>query len=145
LDCLQRLMAAQILFQHNLKILHWNVIGLDFDPVHELLGGYYEYFNDLIDDTAEFCKSLSVNVISLHEAMEILENDDIAFMSINGSDSFVSKDCFEKVGNMFDIMIKLYDMAFTYDTIPASIVNKMQESQQWFRKESHFKNRQRLR
>ena len=84
-------------------------------------------------------------MISLHEAMEILENDDIAFMSINGSDSFVSKDCFEKVGNMFDIMIKLYDMAFTYDTIPASIVNKMQESQQWFRKESHFKNRQRLR
>lgn len=141
---MQRLLAAQILFQHNIKILHWNVTGIGFDMVHNLLGDYYKEMDTFIDDTAEICKSLNVNVLNLHDVMQILENDQIAFMSLNGDDIFTFKECFEKLDNMFNTIIALYDEAFSSNGIPASIVGEMQQVQQWYRKECHFKNRQRL-
>jgi len=144
LEQLQRLLAALTLFQQNLKILHWNIVGIDFDSTHALLGDYYDDFEDFIDDTAEFCKTLNVSVLNLNDVISILEQDSISFVSLNGDESFTSKDCFVQISDMFEILIKIYDDVLAVGNIPGSIVNKMQEHQQWLRKECQFKNKQRL-
>lgn len=141
----KKLLSILILHHHNLRVLHWNVVGNDFDPVHGLLGGYYEQVSDYVDEVAELGISLNVNPVSLHEALNILGSDeDDSYIELNAEKVYDSKACFETIQKIFMQIIVAYETIYTDKTIPASIINKLQEHQQYFRKECEYKNKRRL-
>lgn len=143
-NCLQTLLSCLILYKHNVHILHWKLKGLDFDPVHGLIGDYYSSMEGFIDDVAECSMQIGCEPVTLQQALNILENDsDNSFISLEIQD-YSSSECFEKIKIMFDQLIELYDKIYQNKDIPDSIINLLQEQQQWFRKEGHYKNRRRI-
>jgi DNA-binding ferritin-like protein len=142
---LKNLLSALILHHHNFRILHWNVSGVDFDPVHSLMGDYYDKLGGLVDDVAEICISLGIQPVNLHEALELLGNDgEEKYLELSGGTLFTSKDCFEKSEIIFRQLINMYQKLYSDKSIPESIINVLQEHQQWFRKECEYKNKRRL-
>ena len=108
----RNLLAALILFQHNVKILHWNLVGVDFDPVHQLLGDYYDQLGEFIDDIAETSIQLEIPPVGLTEAFDILNglNDD--FVALEGKEIFTSEESFNSLGIMFEKLLSLYETAW---------------------------------
>lgn len=141
---MKKLLAALILYHFNTRILHWKLTGTDFDPVHELLGDYYDQLGVFIDDIAEIGLILEINPINIAEAITVLENDGGDFMMLNGSENLSSKDCFEKIKFMFGSLISIYEELYKDESIPADVINKLQEHSFWLRKELSFKNVRRL-
>ena len=41
---------------------HWNVVGANFKPLHELFGAQYEELSDAIDEVAERIRALGSKV-----------------------------------------------------------------------------------
>lgn len=142
---LQRLLACLMLYNSNIHVLHWKIKGVDFDPVHTLIGGYYDLIDTYIDDVAEICLQVGVDPVSVPEAIKMLGDDPATtFMILRGSDNFSSNEAFEKLDIMFKDLISLYDAVYKDSAIPASIINTLQEQQQAIRKECCYKNTRRL-
>jgi DNA-binding ferritin-like protein len=140
----QKLLACLILNGHNLRVLHWNIKGLDFDPVHSLLGGYYDQIGEYIDAVAELGMQANINPLGLMEAMNLLDSDEGQHEIYSGETLFTSKEVFDKINNMFTMMIGCYDAAMKAGNLTDDIVNKLQEHQNWLRLELSFKNKKRL-
>lgn len=142
---IQKLLAVLILYKHNTHILHWNIHGLDFDPTHALLSEYYTQIEEYIDDIAELGIQLGIQPISLQKALSILQNDsESGFLSLEGDEEFTSNECYGHIDMMFNQLINIYESITKDSNIPGDIVNKLQEHQQWFRKQCRYKNKRRL-
>jgi starvation-inducible DNA-binding protein len=58
-DALKTLLATEYAFSLKAQLFHWNVEGPDFAQLHEFFGNLYEeVYNNSIDRTAEFIRSL---------------------------------------------------------------------------------------
>ena len=58
-DALKTLLATEYAFSIKAQLFHWNVEGPDFAQLHEFFGNLYEeVYNNSIDRTAEFIRSL---------------------------------------------------------------------------------------
>lgn len=58
-DSLKTLLATEYAFSLKAQLFHWNVEGPDFAQLHEFFGNLYEeVYNNSIDRTAEFIRSL---------------------------------------------------------------------------------------
>lgn len=141
----KKLAALLICYQHNVRMLHWKVKGVDFDEAHELLGDYYDKMSVFLDDVSELGMMVGEDPICITEAFKILMDDnELKCIELQGNECFTSREAFEKIGFMFDQLIDLYDVFNKDTTLPISIINTLQEQQHWFRKECHYKNRRRV-
>lgn len=58
-DSLKTLLATEYAFSIKAQLFHWNVEGPDFAQLHEFFGNLYEeVYNNSIDRTAEFIRTL---------------------------------------------------------------------------------------
>ena len=58
-DSLKTLLATEYAFSVKAQLFHWNVEGPDFAQLHEFFGNLYEeVYNNSIDRTAEFIRTL---------------------------------------------------------------------------------------
>ena len=58
-DSLKTLLATEYAFSIKAQLFHWNVEGPDFAQLHEFFGDLYaEVYNNSIDRTAEFIRTL---------------------------------------------------------------------------------------
>lgn len=141
----KRLLAAITLYAHNVHVLHWKIYGIDFDPVHEKLGEYYDLLNGHVDDVAEIGMQIGVDPPGFVGVVDFVKDDDqFSYVVLRGSDNFSSRQAFEQVNKMFEHLIQIYDQVIATD-IPADIINKLQEHQFDIRKQLQYKNKQRLR
>lgn len=143
MDNFRKLLPTLILYQHNLHVLHWKLRGVDFDPVHSLLGEYYETLAGFVDEVGEISLMLGIEPMGLKESIDFLLELPEEFEELKGSESFSSLDCFSKINNYFTQLIGLYNASYQDITEP-NIVNKLQEQAYWFVKECKYKNNQRL-
>jgi DNA-binding ferritin-like protein len=138
------LLAKLIACHHNLRILHWNVYGLDFDPVHQLLGDYYEQLSDFVDSVAELGMQVNISPLGLTEAVSLLETDAGEHEILLGDDKFSSSSVFNAINRMFGSLIDQYDSVIEAKGLPSDIINKLEEQQQWFRLQRDYKNKKRM-
>lgn len=142
---METLLAALILAQHNTHVLHWRLTGVDFDPTHSLMDDYYDAIGGFVDEVAEMGMQVDIAPVGLHEVFDVLsKSDKFTFESLTGKESFTSTECFGKIQTIYGTLIALYDDVINNGNLPGDIVNKLQEHQQWFRKQTMYKNRRRL-
>jgi DNA-binding ferritin-like protein len=141
---MQRLLAVLILYHFNIKILHWKLTGVDFDPVHGLFDDYFSEVGVFVDDVGEMCLQMEIDPLNITEAIDYLNQDGGDYEALSGADYFTSQQAFEKLDSMFNGLIEIYEGLYADPSIPADIVNKLQEEAQWIRKQVRYKNRQRL-
>jgi starvation-inducible DNA-binding protein len=55
---LAALLANEIALTQATRGAHWNVIGVNFGPLHSLFGGQYDALNDQVDEIAERIRTL---------------------------------------------------------------------------------------
>lgn len=140
----RQLLALLMIYTHNVHVLHWNVTGLDFDPTHAKLDEYYEEMNSYVDDIAEMGLELGIRPVGYTEAIDVLDDPEVHYLLLRGSETFKSHDAWEAIRNMFIQLVDFYESMTKQSDLPGDVVNKLQEHQQWFRKQVSYKNRQRL-
>jgi len=63
IDLLILLKAAN----HNIQVLHRNLIGAEWFPTHEKLGEYYENVQEVFDDLCEVFNGLGIKEPTMEE------------------------------------------------------------------------------
>ncbi len=64
---LEKALANSYLLQLKLQNYHWNVVGANFKPLHELFGAQYEEVSTAIDEIAERLRALGSKVEATFE------------------------------------------------------------------------------
>jgi DNA-binding ferritin-like protein (oxidative damage protectant) len=141
---LQTLLASLILNTHNIRVLHWNVVGIDFDPVHKILDKYYNTLQQFTDEIAEISLQLNIPTLGMIDAFKVLKDDEKEYISLSGSKFYSSVEVFEQVEKIFSGLIIAYEEACRDENIPSDINNKLEEHIYYLRKELRYKNRSRL-
>ena len=113
----------------NVKILHRNVIGMEWPYVHPNLADYYEKLTDMEDDVAEMLILLGESDMNMSEAVNV-------YNSINVK-KYTSREAYIITQHFFDDLIK--HAMECRDSIPADCQSKLDEYVFWLRKEAYYK------
>ncbi len=62
LEHLEKVLANSYALALKIQNYHWNVVGENFKPLHELFGAQYEEISDAIDEIAERIRALGSKV-----------------------------------------------------------------------------------
>jgi DNA-binding ferritin-like protein len=119
----------------NLHVIHRNLKGEDWFPVHELFGEYYEKIEDFKDDTIEIFISMGVKEPSEAEAIQHYE-------SISGGEGFSPDQAFALAKKYFNDLHAQFELI--NPSMPNDVKAKFEEYQYWLRKEANYKIAQRL-
>jgi DNA-binding ferritin-like protein len=138
------LLSALILHSHNVRMLHWNVTGIDFDPVHKTLDNYYGMLDGFVDEIAEIGLQVGIEPVGLFEALATLKDDSRPYTNLLGSKKFTSTEAFTYIGVIFTTLIALYTNVCKDTSLPPDIINKLEEHMYLLRKELQYKNVSRL-
>jgi len=140
---LKRVFTALVLYQHNMRLIHWNCCGSHFDNIHKISMEYANKMEEQIDEVAEIMMMVTnTKPLSLKEVFDFAENDTDSYEFFNTSHDS-GKEVFEIMGYMMNHLILLYNNACKSD-LPADVVGKLQEHQYYYRLESDYKNKRRL-
>lgn len=111
---------------HNIQVLHRNLIGEGWFADHAQLGDYYDKIQSMFDDLCEIFNGLGVKEPTMEE-------------SFKGEITIEDRDCkasYTLVRKMFDDIIAEINRV---KDVPADVTNKLQEYQEYLRKEVDFK------
>ena len=129
-----------VLYDYNIRVLHWKIVGKGFETNHNLMDSYHSQLNTMIDDIGECILMLKGNIPAFTEIPTYLRNDDsTSYVLLNGTDKYDSEKVLENTRKMFNGLLDAYQKATDNSEIPGDIVSKLQEHQYWLRKESNYK------
>jgi len=72
LETLEKVLAHSYALALKTQNYHWNVVGENFKPLHELFGAQYEELFDAIDELAERIRALGFKVEATFENLQKL-------------------------------------------------------------------------
>lgn len=128
-----------VLYDYNIRILHWKVVGLDFGTKHQLMDDYHSQLNTMIDEVAECILMLHGDVPSFIDITHNTGNDqDVSYTLLSGSATYSVEKLLETTRSMFTQLISFYDEIWKTD-IPEDIKSKLQDHQYWLRLETRYK------
>lgn len=137
---LLKLFNTLVIYDYNIRVLHWKVVGLDFGTKHELMDDYHSQLNSMIDDIGECILMLHGSIPSLVDIIDNAKNDtDESYTMLTGTETYDARKVIELARKMFTQLISIYQTATTNDSLPGDIVNVLQEHQYWLRKETRYK------
>lgn len=137
---LLKLFNTIVIYDYNIRVLHWKVVGLDFGTKHELMDDYHSQLNSMIDDIGECILMLHGSIPSLVDIIDNAKNDtDESYTMLTGTETYDARKVIELARKMFTQLISIYQTATTNDSLPGDIVNVLQEHQYWLRKETRYK------
>lgn len=111
---------------HNIQVLHRNLIGEGWFADHNQLGEYYDKVQAIFDDLCETFNGLGIKEPSMKDCIEF----EIEIKDRECTESY------ESVRDMFsDIITEINRIT----DVPVDVINKLQEYQVYFRKEVDFK------
>lgn len=135
---LRKLQALLIVHQYNFRILHWNVIGVDFDPVHELMSQYYSKLDEFIDSVVEISVMCGEDIISVMDAVATK-----SIFTISSKRKYESKEVFKISRALFEEILEGIDEAIN-DCEHDDVKDELKIIQFWIRKELSYKNARRM-
>lgn len=140
-----RLLLSTIhIFSSNMRVLHWNVKGLEWNAGHETMQEYYEMLDKDLDKVAEIGMQLNVIPVSIQEALEIADKSSVGIISLKGTDNFTIRDCWKYSQDMFNVLIDLVEKAKTAEGVPGDITSELETLQNVYRLEARYKLKGRI-
>lgn len=139
---LKRIFTALVIYQHNMKMIHWNCCGCHFDNIHAISNDYYDKMQTHIDEIAEIMMMIGEKPLSLREVFDFAENDDASYEVFNSSHDG-GTEFFGSMSYMMTHLISLYEDA-CHNELPGDIISKLQEHQYFYRLENDYKLKRRL-
>lgn len=134
------LFCALVLYDYNIRMLHWKVNTSDFLAKHLLMDEYHEQLNSFTDELGEILMMTgNTNLPSLTEIIEMIKEDDDKYVLLEGNTFYSPVQVLSNTKVMFDHLIKLYGKIITDDDLTSDIISKLEEHQYWLRKESSYK------
>ena len=91
IDKIKWLFAVLVWYRHNLHMLHWKVVGKDFDTIHSMLDDYVSKFNTFIDEIAEMLLSMGSNPLTMSEITSMLSSSDCRILTVESDSDYKSK------------------------------------------------------
>lgn len=142
---MENLIATLIVYQHNVRMLHWTCKGKGFDHTHSYLDDFGKQIYDFTDEIAEIMISLDKKIPTLTEAMNILANDDTTEHLIITSEEFHdSKECAKAMMQMFTTLHSVYMKAYDEIKEHPGLTSTLDTHLAWIHKEGFYKMRLRL-
>ena len=66
-----------VLYDYNIRILHWKAKGLDFGTKHALMDDYHSQLNSYVDEVGEMLMMTgNVNMPTLFDVLSSIKNDE---------------------------------------------------------------------
>jgi DNA-binding ferritin-like protein len=138
---LEVLLASLIKNQYNLRLLHWNVSGCDFDTTHTIMDGYIDKFSDYIDLIAELILRNNNHVPDSREIDTIARENNVG--KPIKSQPYSTEKTFNIVQIIFNEIITIINKC--YENNYENYVNsELDNLQSWFTLEGKYKSRNRL-
>lgn len=122
------------IFEYNLKVLHWNVVGVSFETYHKMLEEYYEHIYDNIDMLAEYMVSKD---ITIPKYGTIASEEDYDFINV---DEYSVSEAITICQSMFENILIYVDNI--YDDLDHGIQSKLDEMYFYYDKELNYKLKQ---
>jgi len=127
---MQDLLKLLKVSNQNLQILHRNVASSNWFPTHEKLGEYYDKVQLILDDLCEMNLALGNKEPLMSESLK--SYDELEITERN------EKESFNLVIEMFNNIVIEINRVLEKE-IPDDFKNKLQEYQEYFRKEAEYK------
>lgn len=143
---LLRLFCSLVMYDYNIRILHWKVKGLDFGTKHLLMDDYHSQLNAFTDEIGEILMMTGeTDIPSFDKVLEyIKEDNDEEYIILEGDEYFSAEDVIGTAKMIFDHLIKIYRDIITNDDLPSDIISTLDDHVYWLRKESSYKLRSTL-
>lgn len=142
-----KMLAILVYYQHNFRILHWNVKGKDFDQYHQLMKEYSDKLEEYVDQIAEMAVMTNDAPVSFQTTVSILTNDDsTAYYSADITDTYTSEMIVECIDIMFGHILTALKNLMDYHKVQNNPVIKteLENMYAYFDKELNYKNKRRL-
>ena len=134
------LFCALVLYDYNIRMLHWKVNTVDFLAKHLLTDDYHGQLNSYSDELGEILMMTgNTNIPTFAEIIERVKEDDDNYVLLDGNTFYSPEEVLSNTKLMFDHLIKLYDKVITDSDLTSDITSKLEEHQYWLRKESSYK------
>ena len=143
IEKMKLLFAVVLAYRHNLHMLHWKVVGCDFDTIHKLLDDYVDKFNTFVDEIAEMLLSIGHNPLTLQEAITLLSDLNTHILVIESQEDYESDKVFKALDIMFNDLYTMYT-DISNECEYSECVSKFDEHKYWLRVEGKYKNKKRL-
>ena len=113
----------------SIKYLHHNLVGGNWFSNHERLGDYYNYINQFEDEVIEQAIMLGSQEPSVEEALQ-------AYPALNVQPRD-KQETFSQLKIIFDTIVSMVEGS--KDGLPADVISKFEEYQNYLRKEADYK------
>ena len=143
---LLNIFCALVLYDYNIRILHWKTCGLDFGTKHLLMDDYHSQLNSYTDEISEILMMTgNTDIPTFDQIIEIIKEDDEEdYIILDGDVYFDASKIISTTKLMFDHLIKLYYGIISDEKLPSDIISVLEEHLYWIRKESSYKLRSHL-
>ena len=106
---LKLLNAVMRLHESNIRNLHWNSAGEEFNDAHkEITTEYYELLSDNVDKTAELLAMFGINAPNYIEVIQTIKESGSDYMLVNSNKLYNREEIIKIMDDIFnDIIILL--------------------------------------
>ena len=143
IEKLQVLFAVLVCYKHNIQMMHWKVIGEDFECIHRNLDEYTAKFSEIIDDIAEMIMSLDGSPLTLQESIELLSKTDAHVLIIESKDNYNDSEVSKALDIIFDDLYNIYTEIISTCEY-SECASKLDEHKYWLRLTGKYKIKRRL-
>lgn len=125
----ERLIAALKVTSDNLRILHHNLVGGDWEADHTKFAEYYEATDDMADGVIEIAMTLGGRDMSIAECVKLFPSLEIR--------NYNADEAYGEIKKHFDKLISLFEVM--KNEVPGDVYSKFEEHIYWLRLESNYK------
>lgn len=103
---LRKLISILVLYQYNLRVMHWKCSGSKFPYIHTLIDEYISKYNEFIDTIAEMNLALGGSIPSYNDINSDLSDINSDFegfsININSNDYISGEDIYKGLNIIFN-------------------------------------------
>lgn len=137
---LNTLFCALILYDYNIRVLHWKVKGIGFGTKHALMDDYHSQLNSYTDEVGEMLMMTgNTQLPTFKEITESVESNEERFILVSGKTYYTPEEVVSDAKKILDHLISIYSSVIESENLPSDIVSVLDEHRYWLRKESAYK------
>ena len=138
MEILKQIFAELVVTEHNMRMLHWNVRGSNFDGAHGKFEEYVTEIGKFIDEIAEIMLMFNENPIDLQSCIDITTKSDNELIYLRGDEKYPASNAFAICDKIFESLLRSYVKA-SQEELPDDIKGKLDEHTYFFRLELRYK------
>lgn len=144
---LTQFLEVLTLYSYNMKVIHWNSIGKQFDDIHELGDKYHGMINGTIDTIAEMIGMTEENIPSFSELVKSLDKSDKDYIVVGGDEKYTIESGVKLIDTMLKDIVEILNSILEdlekSETNMAGIRSEIETIQFEYKKEYSYFNKRR--